>query len=159
MRIHRLSGSEWAKAIGVGVANAVLLSLIMVPATAAGLTPFPQPPSLAFAEIVLGGPQPVAVGLLFHLVYVTFWSAVFVVLFRHALTLGNALGLAFVLWILALVVFFPTNSWGMLGLGPGAAVPFAALVPHALFALFLWGLCRLAFGHRGTASPSESLSR
>ena len=145
MRIHDLSPREWARAVGIGVANGLLLSAVMVPANLAGVAPFPQPPSLAFAETVLGGPLPLPVGLLFHLVYVAFWTVAFVAVARHALTLRNALGLALALWVVALVVFFPINGWGFLGLAIGPQLIVAALVPHALFGVFLWGLCRLAF--------------
>ena len=159
MRLHDLPPREWAKAIGVGLANAILLSIIMVPAGQAGIAPFPKPPSLAFAETVLGGQQPMPVGLLFHLVYVTFWSAAFVALARDALTLKNALLLALALWVIVLVVFFPVNGWGFLGLGVGPQMIVGALVPHLLFSVFLWGLCRLAFGRGGTAGDTRSFSR
>lgn len=145
MRLHDLSAREWARAIGVGLANGILLSLIMVPAGKAGLAPFPAPPSLAFAETVLGGPLPMPVGLLFHLVYVTFWSTAFVAFSRDALTLRNALVLALALWVVALVVFFPINGWGFLGLAIGPQMIVGALVPHLLFGVFLWALCRFAF--------------
>jgi len=144
-RLHKLSARERAKVTGVGVANGVLLSAVMVPATLGGVSPFPKPVGLAFAETVLGGPVPMPVGLLFHLVYVTFWSAAFVAFARDALTLRNALLLALALWLVALVLFFPVIGWGVLGLGIGPQLIVAALVPHALFGVFLWGLCRLAF--------------
>src|SRR3546814_8361105 len=38
----------------------------------------PEPPSLAFAQTVIGRDLPLPVGLLFHTVYVTFWVAIFV---------------------------------------------------------------------------------
>ena len=78
MRLHRLSSVEWLKALGVGIATAVLLSAVMVPALKAGISPLPKPLGLAFAETVLQRPLPLPVGLLFHIVYVTFWSAAFV---------------------------------------------------------------------------------
>ena len=86
------------------------------------------------------------VGLLFHVAYVTFWSVIFVALFRDGPRFLRALGLALLLWIVALVVFFPINGWGFLGLAVSPKLIAAALVPHVLFALVLWGLCRLTFG-------------
>lgn len=146
MRVHDLTPREWLKAVAVGVATAVLLSVVMVPALQLGISPLPRPLGLAFAETVLGGPLPLPVGLAFHLVYVTFWSVAFVVLFRDDLSFLKALGLGLVLWIGVLVVFFPIVGWGLLGLAVGPQLIVASLVPHVLFAVFLWGLCRFAFG-------------
>ncbi len=146
MQIHNLTPKEWLKALGVGIATAILLSVVMVPALKLGISPLPKPLGLAFAETVLGRALPLPVGLLFHVAYVTFWSVAFVVLFRNSLSFGKALLLALVLWIGVLVVFFPVVGWGFLGLGISPKLIVASLVPHLLFAAFLWGLCRLVFG-------------
>lgn len=132
----------------LGIANGILLSLIMVPAFLAGLPPMPQPPSLAFAEALFGEGLPMPVGLLFHLAYVTFWSVVWVALDHPRLRFTTALALGLILWIVALVVFFPINGWGLLGLGVSPKLIPAALVPHVLFILFLWGLGHLFFRDR-----------
>ena len=146
MQIHNLTPKEWLKALAVGIATAILLSVVMVSALKLGISPFPKPLGLAFAETVLGRALPLPVGLLFHVAYVTFWSVAFVVLFRNSLSFGKALLLALVLWIGVLVGFFPVVGWGFLGLGIGPKLIVASLVPHLLFAAFLWGLCRLVFG-------------
>lgn len=152
MQFHNLSAGEWAKAFAVGVANGILLSAIMVPAFRSGISPLPRPVGLAFAETLLGRPLPLPVGLVFHLAYVTFWSMAFVAFFRRTLTLKNAIVLALVLWIGALIVFFPVIGWGFFGLGVSPRLIMASLVPHLLFGLFLWGLCRFAFGGRETGA-------
>ena len=145
MRLHDLSASEWRTAFGVGVANGLLLSVIMVTAFKSGVSPLPKPVGLAFAETVLGRPLPLPVGLLFHLAYVTFWSMAFVAFLRDSLTLRNAFVLALALWIGVLVVFFPIIGWGLFGLAIGPKLIVASFVPHLLFGVFLWGLCRFAF--------------
>lgn len=145
MRLHDLSARDWRTAFGVGVANGLLLSVVMVTAFKSGVSPLPKPVGLAFAETVLGGPLPLPVGLAFHLAYVTFWSMAFVAFLRDSLILRNALVLALVLWIGALVVFFPIIGWGFLGLAISPKLIVASLVPHLLFGVFLWGLCRFAF--------------
>lgn len=145
MRFHDLSAREWAKAFGVGIVNGLLLSAVMVAAFKSGVSPLPKPVGLAFAETVLGGPLPLPVGLAFHLAYVTFWSMAFVAFLRDSLTLRNALALALALWIGILVVFFPIIGWGFLGLAISPKLIVASLVPHVLFGVFLWGLCRFAF--------------
>jgi hypothetical protein len=154
MRVHRLTTAEWLKAIGVGIATALLLSAVMVPALKLGASPLPKPLGLAFAETILGRPLPLPVGLLFHVAYVTFWSVAFVALFRDRLRLRNALALGLVLWGLVLVIFFPLVGWGFLGLAVSPKLVAASFVPHVLFALFLWGLCRLAFSPRQAAARS-----
>lgn len=149
MHLHRLSMNALVKAIGIGIATAVLLSAVMVPLLRLGVSPLPAPLGLAFAETVLGGPLPLPVGLLFHVAWVTLWSVLYVALFRDALSFRNALGLGLALWVLVLVVFFPVVGWGFFGLAVGPQLIVASLVPHVLFALFVWGLCRPAFGRAG----------
>ena len=126
----------------------------MVAGLRLGISPLPKPLGLAFAETVLGRALPLPVGLLFHLAYVTFWSVAFVVVFRDSPSFGKALVLALALWIGVLVVFFPIVGWGFLGLAIGPQLIVASLVPHLLFAAFLWGLCRLLFGRTRAQSTS-----
>ena len=145
MRLHKLTPTELLKAIGIGIGTALLLSAVMVPALRFGISPLSKPLGLAFAETVLGRSLPLPVGLLFHVAYVTAWSVVYVALFRHALTLVNALLLGLVLWLLVLFVFFPIVGWGVLGLAVSPKLIVASLVPHLLFAVFLWVLCRIGF--------------
>lgn len=145
MRIHNLTSSEWLKSVGVGIVAAILLSAVMVPALKFGISPLPKPLGLAFAETILGRTLPLPVGLLFHVVYVTSWSVAYIVLLRDHLSLRNALLLALMLWILVLVVFFPVVGWGFLGLAIDPKLIVASLVPHVLYGVFLWGLCRLVF--------------
>lgn len=140
-----LAKTDWLKAVVIGLVNGLLLSAVMVPLFKAGISPFPKPVGLAFAETLLGPGLPLPVGLAFHLAYVTFWCVAFVAVLRHRLTLVNALLLALALWVVAVAVFFPVVGWGFLGLGVGPKLPVAALLPHALFGVFLWGLCRIAF--------------
>lgn len=145
MALFSLTPKEFAKALGVGILTALILSAITVPAFLAGLPPAPEPPSLAFAEALFGRSLPLGVGMLFHVAYVTAWSVIYVGLFRDKLSFARALGLAAFLWAVALVVFFPIDGWGFLGLEVSPKlIPFAA-IPHLLFAIVLWGLCRVTF--------------
>lgn len=145
MKFPTLTRAELAKAVAVGVVTAAILSAVMLPAFKFGLAPMPKQPSLAFAEILLGRPLPLPIGLLFHVAYLTFWSVVYVALFRDRLTFLNALWLGLALWGVILVVFFPIIGWGVLGLAISPKIIVASLVPHVLFAVVLWGLCRVAF--------------
>ena len=141
-----MTPKDYAKAIGVGVVTAVILSLVMVPAFKAGISPLPKPLGLAFAQLILGE-VPLPVGLLFHIVYVTFWSVVYIVVFKQR-TFQNALWLALGLWLAVLVFFFPVVGWGFLGVAVGPKIIVASLVPHVLFAIVLWGISRRVFPAR-----------
>jgi hypothetical protein len=145
MRIHSLAPKEALKAVGIGILTALLLSAVMVPAFKFGISPMPKPPSLAFAETLFGIGLPMPVGLLFHVAYVTFWALAYVMVFRDRLTFLNALWLGLGLWAVILVFFFPIVGWGFLGLAISPKLIPASLVPHVLFAVFLWALCRIAF--------------
>ena len=125
MELTKLSRKESYKAFGIGIATSLILSAISVPMFLAGISPMPKPPSLAFAETILGPGLPMPV--------------------RDRLSFGRALALVLFLWIVALVVFFPIVGWGFFGLAIGPKLIVGALVPHLLFAIVLWGLCRLAF--------------
>ena len=145
MRLYILPISELAKAGGVGIVTALLLTGVMVTAMKFGLSPMPKPLGLAFAETVLGRTLPLPVGLSFHILYVAFWSIAYVSLFRDTLSLTNALVLGGLLWIAVLLIFFPVVGWGLLGLTVSPTLIVASLALHVLFAVFLWGLCRVVF--------------
>ncbi len=145
MKWHPLSGNDWARAIGVGLAVSALTAAFMAAATKAGVSPLPKPLGLAFAETISSRSLPLPIGLLFHAVWVTTFSIVYVGLFREALTFLHALRLAIALWIIVLVVFFPIVGWGLLGLRVTPKLIVGSAVPHLLFAFLLWGLCRWAF--------------
>lgn len=145
LELQKLAPRDWGKALGLGIANGVALSVIMVTLMQLGVSPLPKSLGLAFAETLAGRTLPLPIGLLFHLAYVTVWSMAFIAVFRHALTLRNALLLALVLWIGVLVIFFPVVGWGFLGLGVGPQLIPGSFIPHLLFGLFLWGFCQMAF--------------
>lgn len=145
LQIHSLDGREYGKAVLIGIMTGILLAILNVATLKAQLSPLPKPLALAFAETLFGISLPLPVGLLFHVAWVTFFSAVYVVLFRDALTLINAIWLAAILWLVALVVFFPIVGWGVWGsaVSPKLIVP--VTISHLLFAVFLWALCRAGF--------------
>lgn len=145
MNFAMLSRNDLFKAFGVGIATSLILSAISVPMFLAGISPLPKPPSLAFAETIFGTSLPMPVGLSFHVAYVTAWSMIFVALSRDRLSFRRAALLSLVLWIVALVVFFPIVGWGFFGLAVGPQLIVGAFIPHVLFAVILWGLCRVTF--------------
>ena len=132
------AGRSWLQAIGVGLLVAIITAAAMLALTAARVSPFPMPPSLAFAETLTGRSLPLPVGLLFHTAYVTFWSTLYLRFCRRR-SLGIALALAAGLWVVMLVVFFPIVGWGLAGLSLSPKLIPASFVPHLLFGLLLWG--------------------
>lgn len=130
---------SWGGAIGIGIGVSVLTAIVMVVLLKAGVSPFPKPPSLAFAETLLGRPLPLPIGLLFHAAYVTFWSVVFVRFFPTR-NFKTAMALAGALWLVILAVFFPFVGWGFAGLHVSPKLIPASFLPHLLFGLFLWAL-------------------
>lgn len=142
----------WVRAIGIGIGVSILTAIVAVILLKTGISPFPQPPSLAFAETLLSRNLPMPVGLLFHTAYVTFWSVVFVRYFPRK-DLLTALVLGAALWVVILVVFFPLVGWGFAGLAISPKLVVASAVPHILFGLLLWGLDRYI------AQPSRKLPR
>lgn len=152
MRLYHLSPTEWGKTVAIGIGVAVVTAGFMMGAKQFGVSPLPKPLGPAFADTLFGAKLPLPVGLVFHLAWVMFFSAVYVVLFREALTFARAFWLAFALWVLVLIAFFPFVGWGVLGLAISPKLIVASAVPHLLFAVTLWGLCRLAFDQEQQAS-------
>lgn len=136
--MYKLSTPDTWRALAVGLIAAVATGAFMLILTKLGISPFPKPLALAFAAALVGHPVPLPIGLVFHLVYVTFWGFAYVYLFRNALTLLNATWLGLVLWAFVLVLFFPYVGWGFFGLAIGPKLIIGSLITHALFVLFVW---------------------
>ena len=153
MHWQNLDRRDWVKSIGVGIGVSIITAALMLAATKLGVSPLPKALGLAFAETVLARSLPLPIGLLFHTAWTTAFSVLYVVLFRDALTFMRAFWLAFALWLLVLVFFFPIVGWGFFGLAVSPKLIVGAAIPHLLFAAFLWGLCRWAFAN---AKPAFS---
>ncbi|TFH87773.1 hypothetical protein EQG41_06765 [Billgrantia azerbaijanica] len=151
MTTSTLSPASWPRALGIGIAVSLITAVIMTALLRLGVSPFPQPPALAFAETLLARQLPLPVGLLFHTLYVTFWSVVYTRYFPRR-SLATALGLAAALWVVILVVFFPIVGWGLAGLQIGPPLIPASALPHLLFGLLLWGLDKYLPGNNRSSS-------
>lgn len=154
MNTTSLKFREVAKGIGIGVGVAILLSAIMVPAFKLGLSPMPKPLGLAFAQTLLGK-VPLPVGLLFHLLYVTTVVAFYLVVIERRPRFMKALAYGLLLWFLVLVLFFPIVGWGFLGLSISPKLILASLVPHLLFAVFLWLIPKWVFSTGEKKNPKR----
>ena len=130
------SSFSWGRAVVIGIGVSILTAIAAQIMMRTGLSPFPEPPSLAFAETLAGRMLPLPAGLLFHTAYVTFWSLVYLRASPRHDSVGVLL-LAGVLWLGVLAVFFPLIGWGLAGTAIGAALIPASAIPHLLFALLL----------------------
>jgi len=139
MNVNQSDGRTWLRASSIGLGVAILTAVFMMVLFKTGITPFTKPPALAFAETLIGRQLPMLIGLLFHTVYVTAWSVIYIRYFPQR-NIKTALALAFVLWLVILLVFFPFVGWGFGGLQISPKLIPASLLPHLLFGLFLWGL-------------------
>lgn len=157
MKWHSLSGQDWMRAIAVGFGVSILTAAFMVATIKVGISPLPKSLGLAFAETVAGRSLPLSIGLLFHTLWVTAFSVLYVVLFRDGLTFLRALWLAIGLWVLVLAFFFPLVGWGFLGLTISPKLVVGSALPHLLFAIFLWGLSRWAFPDAKSHSPASKI--
>lgn len=146
MIMRKMTSKDYVVAIAIGISIAMIISFVVIPASIVGISPMPKPLSLAFAQKIFGEVSAL-VGILFHIAYVTFWTVVYIVMFKSR-TFKNALWLALGLWVLVLVFFFPIVGWGFFGLNIGSKLIISSLVPHLLFAILLWGISHWAFPYR-----------
>jgi len=133
--------------IGIGLIISLITAVIMIAMLKSGIAPFPEAPSLAFAEKIIGHKLPMPIGLLFHTAYVTFWTVVFL-RFSPQKNIKMALALAVVLWLVVLGLFFPVIGWGFAGLSISPKMIPASFMPHLIFGLLLWGINKYAFQKR-----------
>ncbi|MEO5659292.1 MAG: hypothetical protein ABIQ90_05775 [Polaromonas sp.] len=154
MNTQHMTAKDYAKAVGIGIATGVILSVVAIVGLKTGISPLPKPLALAFAQRLLGD-VPLPVGLLFHVAYVTFWTVVFVTMFKSH-TFAKALALALALWVAVLVVFFPFVGWDLLGLGVGPALIPGSLAPHILFAVLIWLFTRWLLPDRSGLAPRNA---
>ena len=127
------------KAVAAGLITSAVTAVAMAVGMNAGIMPLPEPLGLAFAQWLLGQSLPMVVGLLFHTVYVTGWSVLFILLAPGLTRFLPILGLGLALWLIAIIVFTPLVGWGIAATGvAGPRGIIATLIPHLLFSVVLW---------------------
>lgn len=137
------------KAVAAGIITSIVTGAIMAVALKTGISPFPKPLGLAFAQWVVGQQLPLPVGLLFHAAYVTAFSVLFILVAPRHLRALPILGFGLALWLVAIFVFTPLVGWGVAATGvAGLKGIIATLVPHLLFSLVLWLSCLGLFRSR-----------
>lgn len=123
-------------AVGWGVLVAVVVTAIMLPLVVGDVLPIDQPFAATFAQSLFGADIPLPVGVGLHLLYVSFWSFLYLLAMR-SWPFQNAAALAVGLWVFQAAVFYPIVGWGFLGSAVSTTTGLMTLVPHAIFALAL----------------------
>ena len=132
--LRRLAvGSGWALLATVAV------SVLMLAATATGISPMPQPIPAALVSHTLGAaPQPgvLALAVAAHLAYGAAAGAVLAGLVpRAGVWTGAAYGV--LLWVLMGLVWLPYLGWGLFGTGVTPKIAVATLVLHLVYGITL----------------------
>ncbi|WP_198586772.1 DUF6789 family protein [Glycomyces xiaoerkulensis] len=131
-----------AAGAGWGALATVAMSVVMLAATATGISPMPKPIPAALVAHALGElPRPgmVALAAGSHLAYGAVAGTALAGLFRRVnLWTGAAYGAA--LWVLMGLVWLPVLGWGPFGTSVAAPIAVATLVLHLIYGIVLGGL-------------------
>lgn len=128
-----VAGAVW------GLAATVVMSAIMLAATAAGIAPMPRPVPIALVAHILGltpGPALVGLAAAAHLGYGALAGAALAGLVRRV-TVWIGLGYGVALWALMGLVWLPYLGWGWFGAAVTPRIAAATLVLHLAYGLTL----------------------
>ncbi len=124
---------------GWGLLATVAMSVVMLAATATGVSPMPKPIPAALVSHTLGAlPQPgmVALAATAHLAYGAVAGAVLAGLVRRvSVWAGAAYGV--VLWALMGLVWLPYLGWGLFGTALTPKIAVGTLVLHLVYGITL----------------------
>lgn len=128
-----------AAGAGWGALATVAMSVVMLAATATGLSPMPAPIPAALVSHTLGDlPQPgtVALAATSHLAYGALAGAVLAGLARRG-TVGIGAAYGAVLWALMGLVWLPYVGWGLFGTALTPRIAVATLILHLIYGIVL----------------------
>jgi hypothetical protein len=160
---HELSRTSFLDAkrlvwgAGWGVLATVAMSVVMLAATATGVSPMPKPIPAALVSHTLGAlPRPgmVALAVAAHLVYGAATGAALAGLVRRA-TVWTGAAYGVVLWALMGLVWLPYLGWGLFGTAVTPKVAEATLVLHLIYGITLGLLLRRSVPGRGRSAGNE----
>lgn len=130
-----LDPQRLAAGAGWGVVATVVMSVVMLVATATGVAPMPKPVPAALVAQTLGSlPQPVllVLAVVAHLTYGAVAAAVLTGLVRQV-SVWIAVGYGVLLWALMGLVWLPYLGWGLFGTAVTPAIAVATLVLHLIY--------------------------
>lgn len=135
MSSYSVTAHDVGKALGLGALVSLIVTALMIPLVLGGLLPVEQPFALTFAR-ALFGEVPLPIGMLLHVLYVLFWSSVYVLWCTNR-PFYNAALLAGSLWLIQVIVWYPVAGWGFLGLEVAVTTATVSLIPHILLFIIL----------------------
>ena len=142
------------RGIGYGLLATLMMTVLMVIGTIAGVSPMPAPIPIALARWVLGDvPQPALLvsGMLAHFLYGGVAGAVFALVLKNRAGLWLGIGYGVGLWLIMQIVFLPLLGWGVFGTAITPRIAAATLVLHLIYGGILgWGMRR-----RASATPTR----
>lgn len=119
------------KGFAWGVVATVAMSVLMLNATATGISPMPKPiPAAIIAKLLgEGTPQPLIMilAVLSHLGYGGFWGALLAA-FVRPVTIGKGVALGVFLWLIMQIAVLPFLGWGAFGMAITPKIAVATLV-------------------------------
>lgn len=140
-----------------GVLATIAMSVLMLAATAIGLSPMPEPVPKAIAAALIGGAPMAAIMILAivgHLAYGGLWAGLLAV-WRDPIGWAEGIGLGVGLWGVMGVAVLPVLGWGLFGTGITPRIAVATLVLHLVYGLTLgWVADRGAAGSTGVGQPT-----
>lgn len=131
-----MSPNQLQRGFTYGVGATVIMSIPMVLATVAGISPMPEPIPRAVIATILGSTaaKPLLVGLAagLHLLYGGIFGALLTATTRPV-TIWKGIGLGIILWAIMQVIVLPLLGWGAFGTGITPKIAVATLVLHLVY--------------------------
>lgn len=129
-----------AVGFGWGVVATIAMSILMIAATASGLSPMPKPIPAAIVGKILGAGSPkpliMILTIISHLGYGGFWGAV-LALVAPRVTIGKGIALGVILWLLMNLLVLPFLGWGVFGVAVTPKIALATLILHLVYGVTL----------------------
>lgn len=138
-RLAALDTTELTAGAVWGAPATVVMGVVMLAATATGISPMPRPIPAALVSHALGrspGPLLVTLAVTAHLAYGAVAGAVLAGFVRRV-TVWRAAGYGVVLWVLMGLVWMPYLGWGLFGAGVTPKIAVATLVLHLVYGVTL----------------------
>ena len=109
----------WIKSLLSGLAGSLIMFvLMMIAINGVGIAPFNMPPSAAFLQSLGITPKPLA--LIIHFSYGAIAAVFLHEVFKNKSKVVYGIGLAFVMWLIMMLVVSPIIGWGIFGADAGS---------------------------------------
>lgn len=145
----KLKSSSYLLAILAGMAGSLVMFFLMRLGISKNIAPFNVTPSAAMVIKLGFSPKPLA--LIVHLLYGALGSVILIAIYKKASSLKSGLIIAFLMWLIFMVVYSPILGWGFFGFGnasslasdsplylaPGPKFMLITLVLHIIYGIII----------------------